>query len=359
MSNSSGTGIRIARPNIAIDGQDQPTLAQGLLSMQIDESTAGLYRCELVVGNWGPLAQGPGTGFLYFDRKLIDFGKTLKVSVGGKAIFEGRISALEGHFPEGSQVEMGILAEDRFQELRMTRRTQTFEDTTDAALFQTIASAHGLTPSVDVQGPKHKVIAQLNQSDLALLRDRARAIDAEVWMDGTTLHAQARARRRGAQVSLGYKHELHELVALADLAHQRTALVVSGWDVSSKDAIRGEATDSALGNELGGKTSGASLVRSKLGERKEAIVHSVPWTSEEAQARAEGYFRAIARTFVTVRGVADTDPGIRVGAYVDLSSVGPLFEGTYYVTSVTHVFDGVRGIRTEFSAERAGLGKPS
>jgi phage protein D len=354
MAAASEPLVRIARPTIAVDGQDQPSLAQRLLNMRIVETTAGLYHCEIVVGNWGP-----DNKYVYFDRKLLDFGKTLKVSLGGNAIFEGRITGLEGRFPKGLQVELGVLAEDRFQELRMTRRTRVFEDVTDADLFRQIASAHGLTPSIDVLGPQHKVIAQVNQSDLALLRDRARAIDAEVWMDGTTLHAQRRASRRGASVRLGYKRELHEASILADLAHQRTSLTVSGWDVSAKQAITYEATDTVLGNELGSNTSGASLVQSKFGERRETIVHAVPYTSTEAQARAEGHFRAISRTFVSVRGVADTSSDLRVGAYINLVGVGPLFEGTYYVTEVSHLFDGINGIRTEFSAERPGIGQAS
>ena len=240
----------------------------------------------------------------------------------------------------------------------MTRRTRTFEDLTDADLFNQIAQAHGLTASVDVLGPKHKVIAQLNQSDLALLRDRARAIDAEVWMDGKTLHAQARSKRRGPVLKLTYAQQLHELQVVADLAHQRTALVVGGWDVASKSAIAIEATDAALGNELGGNTSGASLVQSAFGARKEVIAHSVPWTSTEAQARADGHFRAIARTFVNARGVAETSSDLRVSAGIELVGVGPLFDGRYYVTEATHLFDTSRGLRTEFTAERPWLGKP-
>ncbi|HEY4011965.1 MAG TPA: hypothetical protein VGM06_01395 [Polyangiaceae bacterium] len=358
-SSSQNPPLKNARPSLAVEGQDQSALAQGLLEMEIKETTTGLYHCELVVGNWGPKSSGGGVGFLYFDGALFDFGKALSVSLGNQTIFQGRVSALEGRFPEGAQVEIAVLAEDRFQELRMTRRTRTFENLTDATLFQSIANDHGLTPSIDVQGPQHKVLAQVNQSDLAFLRDRARAIDAEVWMDGTTLHAQSRARRKGAQLTLGYSHELRECVVSADLAHQRTALAVSGWDVAGKKAISYEATDSVLGNELGTLTSGASVVQNKFGARKEAIVHSVPWTSTEAQARAEAHFRAMARTFLSVRGVADTDPGLRVGAQVTLAGLGPLFEGSYYVTEVTHLFDGVKGLRTEFAAERPGMGQPS
>src|SRR5258705_8493580 len=42
-------------------------------------------------------------------------------------LFEGRIMALEGQFPEGRQPQLVVLAEDRFQDLRMTRRTRTFK----------------------------------------------------------------------------------------------------------------------------------------------------------------------------------------------------------------------------------------
>ena len=351
-ANSNTSAIVGSRPAISIGGQDQPALSRGLLGLNITETTAGLYRCEMLLGNWG-VASG-GTGYRYFDRSLLDFGKSLGVSFLGQTIFQGVISALEGRFSEDGQPEIAVLAEDRLQSLRMTRRTQTFENVSDSDLFNTIANAYGLTPSVDVEGPQHKVIAQVNQSDLALIRERARAIDAEVWMDGSTLHVQSRAHRQGASLTLGYRNELRELVVLADLAHQRTSLVVSGWDVSQKDAIACEATDSVLGTELGNDTSGASLVRSSFGERKETIVHTVPWTSAEAQARADAHFRAIARTFVNAKGVAETNPGLRVGAYVSLTGIGPLFEGDYYVTEVSHLFDG-DGLRTEFAAERPGV----
>jgi hypothetical protein len=36
--------------------------------------------------------------------------------------------------------------------------------------------------------------------------------------------------------------------------------------------------------------------------------------------------------------------------------LGPLFSGTYYLAEVTHLFDGARGIRTEFMGERPGIG---
>jgi hypothetical protein len=34
-----------------------------------------------------------------------------------------------------------------------------------------------------------------------------------------------------------------------------------------------------------------------------------------------------------------------------------MFNGKYYLAEVHHRFDGGRGLRTEFCAERAGLGR--
>ena len=84
----------------------------------------------------------------------------------------------------------------------------------------------------------------------------------------------------------------------------------------------------------------------------------LPINQQEAQARAEAYFRGTARRFVTAQGVAEPDPPLRVGAAADLSGLGPLFSGKYYVAGVRHIFDGAKGLRTEFTAERPGLSRP-
>lgn len=348
--------VRIARPIITIAGRDEPELAQRLLSMLIAEDTHGLYRCEAVFGNWGN--KNKSIGFLYFDRSLLDFGKTMQVKLGNDVLFNGRIMGLEGQFPQGSPPALTLLVEDRFQDLRMTRRTRTFGDVSDADVINQIANEHGLSPNVDVHGPKYKVLAQVNQSDLAFLRERVRAIDAEVWMEGSTLHAQPRTNRAHGALKMSYGKDLREFSVLADLAMQRTGVTVNGWDVTSKSGLQHEATDSIINGELNGGLSGASVLSSALGQRKESLVHTAPLTGQEAQAIAEAYFKLSARRFVTGHGIAETTSQLRVGSIIDLDGLGPLFNGKYYVSEVKHLFDGANGIRSEFTAERPGLGRP-
>lgn len=348
------SSFKIARPTINIAGQDNPQLAEGLLSLLIVENTSGLYRCEATFGNWGALNNS--TGFLYFDRSLLDFGKALKIKLGADTLFDGRILGLEAHFPEGNSPELCVLAEDRLQDLRMVRRTRSFADVSDSDIMKQIASEYGLTPNIKADGPHYKAVAQVNQSDLAFVRERARNIDTELWVDGSTLYAWSHSERGAGNLEITYGNDLRSFSVLADLANQRTGVTVSGWDVAAKEGLKHRATDDVIKSELMNGASGQSILSNAFGKREEAFAHTVPVTSDEAKAEAEAYFKASARRFVVGRGIADANSQLRVGSKVSLTGLGPLFNGKYYLTEVMHLFDGTHGIRTEFSGERPGLG---
>jgi phage protein D len=134
--------------------------------------------------------------------------------------------------------------------------------------------------------------------------------------------------------------------------------VAGGWDVASKQALAESAGEDALRAELGNDESGASILSAVFGERKEVVAHGVPADQAEARALAEAAYRMLARRFVVARGIAETDAKLRVGAKLRLAGLGPLFSGEYRAAQVRHRFDGATGLRTEFVAERPGLGRP-
>ena len=358
-ANDTRAQFYASRPTIKVDGTEQRELGEGLLqSLLIEETTLGLFRCEARFANWG--AQGDRVDFYLYDGRIVDFGKEIEIELGPprgtRRVFKGRITGLEGQFPKERPPELTVLAEDRFQDLRMERRTRTFEDTTDADAMRALISQHGLTADIDVDGPTHRVLAQVNQSDLAFLRERAAAVDAELWLDDRTLHIQARSRRDAGSVTLTYGAELLEFTVLADLAHQRSAVQVTGWDVAGKEAIDVQAGESAVSSELDGRRSGGGVLGQALAERTERVGLATPLAQAEAQALADAGYRRRARRFLAGAGVADGNPAIRVGGAVDLRGVGPLFEGKYYVTLARHTYDLVSGYRTTFQVERPGVG---
>ncbi|MEO6092086.1 MAG: contractile injection system protein, VgrG/Pvc8 family [Novosphingobium sp.] len=344
---------RPARPTIEVGGRANATLEAALLSYALTECLDGMAHGELRFGNWGG-ADRPG--FQYFDRQTLDFAAEIVVKLRDSVLFRGRISALSGHYPSGAAPEIGVLAEDRLQDLRMVRRTRSYEKSSLADVARRIAGDNGLQADVSGSGPTYAALAQVNQSDLAFLNDLARREGVQVWCESDRL--VLRKDRERPDLELAWAGTLREFEVTADLAGQRTKVTASGWSVADKKAVLAEAQKSAVQGELGADESGADILAAKFGERPERIVHQVPANEDEARSQAEASYRYMARNFVTGRGVCETDPLVRCGAKVTLSGLGPLFDGAYRLRSVTHLFDAAEGSRSEFTCDRPGLGRP-
>ena len=348
-----------AEPVFKVDGTVKGELSRDLLRLDVDETTDGLKTLVARVAGSVPHPDMPDVPELYLNGSILDFGKKIELSLGpgggaARLVFSGFVSAIEASYAEAKEPEVVIFAEDKLMDLRMTRRMKSYEKMTDADIASDIAGQHGLTPSVNADGPKYDVVQQWNQSDLAFLRDRAARIQAEVWVDGDTLHFETRPNRSGTEITLVSGNQLLDVQVRADLAHQRTKVKVSGYDATERDAVDEEAAGDAIQGEISGGKTGPDTLQRAFGERVSRVVRDVPLTDGEARdwARAEMLRRA--RGFVTAVGTTNGTPDLVVGSKVKLDRVGGPFNGSgYYVTRVHHSYDRNDGFRTRFEAERA------
>jgi uncharacterized protein len=345
-------------PRITVAGDLKPGLMRDLLALEVEEHTHGLSSLRATFANWG--FTGHGQGSLYLDRSTLDFGSVVTAGFGpdgGTVLFDGAISAVNAEFPEDGPGTVTICAEDSLQELRMTRRTRTFENSSIGDIARQLASEHGLIAQADVDGPSRKVVNQLNVSDLAMLRSLAYADGAELWLTDQTVHLQRRVDRAASAVALTYGGALRSFTVRADLAHQVTDVAVCGWSVADKDAIKETGDESVLGAELGSReTSGSAVLAQALAERHECLVVAEPLDSDDARTRARAAYLDRARRFVSGTGMTEGTPALRPGVVVTLSGLVPLFNGDYRVVRTRHQFDVTEGYRTGFDVERAGIG---
>jgi len=351
------SAIVSARPAIEVDGQARARLDAGLLRLAVRDGVDGLSTCEAEFGNWG-VGEQEHLGHVWFGRDVLEFGKTLRIKLGDDLLFEGRILAIEATFPPTSAPTIVVRADDRLQDLRMTRRTRQFEGSSDADLVRLIANDHGLQADVNLNGPTWPLIVQANESDLAFLRRRMLAADADLAIQDGKVHVRSRPQRTEPELTLTRGNQLRDIRLTADLAHQRTAVHCTGWDVSGKQAVDERAEASCLSNEADGADSGPQVLQQALGARQDTIAHRHPDDSAGARTEAESHFKLLARRFVRGVGEADANTRLRPGARVNLQGLGPLFNGAYGVNDVIHRFDTQRGLRTEFTVERAWIGRP-
>lgn len=347
-----------ARPVFTLDGQDISDLARDILYLSVSETSDGLKSLEARFTAMGPMPGRSTESLLYLNGRELDFGKRLQVSIGPRSrqrfVFDGFISALEIQFDEAQEPEVCVFAEDKLMDLRMTRRSRTFEDMSDQQIAEELAGEHGLQTQVNAQGPTYNQIQQCNMSDLAFLRERGRLLQAEVWLDGDTLHFATRDQRQATNLTLIRGTDLIQVRILADLAHQRTKVHIGGFDANSVEAIDESAGEEAISAEAVGGRSGVSILQNTFGQRISKRVMEVPLIAAEASAWAEAEMRRRARQFVTVNAIATGVADLIVGSTLNLEQVGEPFSGDgYYVTKVQQEFTLAYGHRTHFEAQRA------
>jgi phage protein D len=348
------------RPVFTVGGEVHGELARDALRVEVEEDTEGLRTLTVVLGAQGSRGAAPNQVLLYLDGSPLDFGTRVEVSMGPHdarhTVFKGRVSAIEADFAESREPHVLFLAEDGLMALRTTRRMRTYTNVTDAAIAQEVAGEHQMSVVATASGPTYDVVQQWNMSDLAFLRQRARLVQAEVWIEDDTIHFESRSSRQGTPLTLVRGNHLLEVQVRADLAHQRTQVRVSGYDAANRDAIDEQAGQEAIAAEASGTRTGPQVLADTFGDRVSYRVREAPLAITEATEWARFEMLRRARGFVKVYGVTRGSPDMVVGSRLTLQKVGaPFSGGDYYATRVRHTYDRDAGYRTQFEAERAAV----
>jgi phage protein D len=295
--------------------------------------------------------------------RLPGFGQALTLSMGSaddgvasRSLFQGRIVGLGRRRDQGSAPRIEVEATDALQSLAMTRRSRVFPEGTAADVIREVAAGHRLTAEVARSFALPGLIAQADETDLALLRRLARQTDGDFWVEGTTLHFGPFGHGDGETVTLSADTDLLEYRIHADLSGQRAEVEVRGWDPRMKDSIAERPGPGNAGVAPGSLGSGPQV----LGESwsrglppSESSVHLGPSTPQEARNWATAWSRSLERGFVELRGtVGPASPWIRPRLPLELTDVGSPFQGRYQVVACRYLMNPREGFRTEFRALR-------
>jgi phage protein D len=348
-------------PVLAVDSQTEGVLARDLLRLDIDEGTLGLRTLVAHFHAVAPDSDGSTEQLSYIGGDVVDLGKSIAVTLGPpggeRQVFKGTISAIEMCFEEGAAPYVSVFAEDALMKLRLSERTATYTDMTDADMVAEIAAAHGLGSAADAEGPSYPLVQQWEQSDLSFIRQRALRLNAEIWVDSAdVVHFAEREQRDGVEIQLVQGNELIGVQARVDLAHQRSEVTFRGWDDMLVETIAETAARDLISAEIESGRIGPDVVSQSFPESSLTRARRDVLSADAASAYAEAEMRRRARAFVTVDGTTSGTPDLVPGTRLDLRRVGRPFEGTgYRVTHASHTYDIGTGYRTRFRAERPAV----
>src|SRR5262245_32076443 len=147
----SELAVYSATPTVRVDTQENEMINDLLIGMEMTEQEGGMSALELRFSNFASDPQG-GADYAFEDERVLKLGAKVAVYSGDRnapqEIFQGRITALEAHFPDKEPPELVALAEDVFQQARMARRTKIHENVSIADLARSLASQLGLQPVI-------------------------------------------------------------------------------------------------------------------------------------------------------------------------------------------------------------------
>ena len=297
------------------------------------------------------------------DSGPFDLGAEVEIGVKAEEsgqeqkLIVGEITALEPDYGEGTQAMLVIRGYDRSHRLHRGTHTQAFTQVTDSDLAQRIAQAVGLRTDVDATSQIYEHVLQDNQTHMDFLRARADRIGYQVYVRERTLYfKRAGSAPSGDTIQLEWGDQLKRFRPRLTLAEQVDEVVVKGWDPKNKTEITGSATSSQSSPQIGESRSGGQLASDAFGEGKRVVVHQPVTSQSEADAVAQALYDEINGGFVEAEGECYGAASLKAGCSVELDALGTKFNGTYYVTSATHLYraDGdyvtaftVTGRRTE------------
>ena len=155
------------------------------------------------------------------------------------------------------------------------------------------------------------------------------------------------------QALSGHCITLEKLRVVADVAHQTSEMMLSSFDPEEGTSVTGTAEIRGCGPGAG--QTGAQILSEKFAAIAVPLGRFGPMTQDEADGLAQAEHDKRARQFVQAFGTAIGNAQIRVGSWLTLSGVNPLFANVYSVTTATHRYEPSNGYRTDFVAECAYL----
>ena len=288
----------------------------------------------------------------------LDIGKSLDISVQGdegsaggttaKVLFKGEITALEPHFSAEANSEMIVRAYDKTHRLHRGKKTRTFLKMKDSDVVSTAAGEGGLGTSIDATTVVHEFIIQYNQTNWEFIKSRADRLGYVVYCEEGTLYFKKGETAPPAGPTLTFLENLTDFRPSYTTSQQAEKMTAKSWDPKLKTAISSQKTPLDALNQGGlGKTGGAAA-NSSFGSAEAISVDQPVFTTDEADAIANGISATISRDFTQAEGECPGHPDIKAGHAVTIQKVATRFCGSYFITSAKHIYNEF-GYITQFS----------
>ena len=279
----------------------------------------------------------------------------------------GEITTIEPDFPASGGLTLSIRGLNVLHRFRTEQHTFAWEKKTDSQIAEDLGrrpvkkGKPGLGIEVRTQPsdsePEESYVFMDNRYDIIFLMNRARRHGYEVVLrvddEGDEYLYFGPSENRGeppAPYHLEWGKSLISFRPTLTMTRQVSEVIVRGWDRRRNRKIEGKATWQDL-VPAGSERQRMEALAQAFGDRREIVTDQPVHTKKQAEDRAKRILKDLLKEMVKGSGSTVGLPDLRAGRRVQITGLGPRFDGEYYVTKTTHAL-GDSGYRTEFEARR-------
>lgn len=332
---------------IKIDGEEIDDLYQDLLSVEVenDDELAGMFRMEFTTN-----LQTDGV-WTNIDDERLRIWKEVEVLVGfqdeNEQIIIGYITHVRPNFdPDPANVVLSVWGMDKSVLLDRVEKLKDWPSMKDSDIATQIFNENGLNPEVEDTSVVHdEVVSTIIQreTDMQFLRRLALRNGFECYVQGDTGYfrpPQVDAESQPVLAShFGNETTLDRFTAEIN-ALTPTSVSMYQVDRSSKETL--ESLVESSDQTVLGDVNSAGLLGLGMDPARIYVNKNGASGTPEMDALCEGLYNK-ADWFITAEGEVSANlyaHVLRARSTVTIKGVGETYSGVYYVSHVTHVFNG-------------------
>jgi Rhs element Vgr protein len=249
-------------------------------------------------------------------------------------IFKGIIIKHGIRFNAGNHSELRLELRDASIKTAVGKKNRYFEEMTDSSIIEEILSEYDVEIDIESTNLEHKEMVQYYSSDWDFILSRADINGKYVFVDDGSLTIKAPDFSAEPLFVLAQGDNVFEFEAEMDARTQFAGTHAKSWDYAGQEIIESEGADPGI-TELGNLSS--SELADVIGLENFSMQHSGQVIAEELQAWTDAkYLKSLMskiRGRVKIVGFSDIKPG----DIIELESFGDRFNGTAYVSGISHV----------------------
>ncbi|HEX4459104.1 MAG TPA: hypothetical protein VIA18_14100 [Polyangia bacterium] len=392
----AANGFYVPQFQILVQGAGLPSnVLRDVVEVTYKDKIDEIDSCELTVNNWDAdrhafkyigsedlndqgQPNNPGGPDALYWTVFDPCNKSVELHLGYAGQLErmmiGAFTTIEPNFPASGPPVLQVRMLNRLQQLRTKKYSQSWSNTTDSAVAESIANARDpdtgqkrfpfpvvTDPNAKQKEPTLVYVIQNNQYDVDFLWQRARVNGYDVRIEGEQGAEQVVFGPSSVfdqpTYLLEWGRSLIEFKPTLTTANQYKSVTVRGWDRAAQKTIE-EKVD-FTDPELAKLNKNIRYLLNQCDPREEAVEELPVYTKDEARKRALSILSDQNKRMVRATGTTVGLPLLRAGAKLQLGkSVGSRLSGTYFVTATTHTFNK-DGYVTHFEARREDTGSGS